>query len=353
MAESQYEGSGKGPPAKYRGVVAGMRPVILPLTSIRFFAAFAVIIFHYDRKFEIFPNGLSNFGYEAVTFFFILSGFILTYTHGRQDGLNVSNRKFGVSRLARIAPAYFLALIVALPVKNASSEMILVVPMLQAWWPPAALLWNAPAWSLSNEMFFYAMYPAIWWAMSRLPQLAVLFLASALVDLAALFRATDGISPHFASYFPLLNLPQFILGAALGKQFIERGRLAYSNALFAATALSLGFTIVYRPSAVLDGGALCLIFGAMVYSLAGVDGKVKAALSFPPLVVLGEAAYAIYILHWPLGQWWDRVLRVNAGIVLPSYLDFILYCIFAIATAILVMIAFETPARRWISALSQ
>jgi peptidoglycan/LPS O-acetylase OafA/YrhL len=327
--------------------------VILPLTSIRFFAALVVLIFHYQRKHEIFPEGLANFGYEAVTFFFVLSGFILTYTHGRPDGLNVSNRKFAMSRLARVAPAYFLALIVALPVKNASLEIILVPPMLQAWWPPAALLWNAPAWSLSNEMFFYAMYPVIWWAMCRLPQVSVLFFASALVDLAAFFRTTDGISPYFASYFPLLNLPQFILGAALGKQFIERGRLAYSNALFAATALALGITIVYRPSAVLDGVALCLIFGAMVYSLAGVDGKLKAALSFPPLVVLGQAAYAIYILHSALWQWWDRVLRENAGIVLPSHLDFTLYSIFAITTATLVMIAFEAPTRRWLSVLSQ
>jgi peptidoglycan/LPS O-acetylase OafA/YrhL len=82
------------------------RPNILPLTSFRFIAALMVVIFHYDRKLELFPAGLASFGYEAVTFFFILSGFILTYTHGRDDGLNVSIQQFARSRLVRIVPAY-------------------------------------------------------------------------------------------------------------------------------------------------------------------------------------------------------------------------------------------------------
>jgi peptidoglycan/LPS O-acetylase OafA/YrhL len=50
-----------------------------PLTSLRFFAASGVVIFHYNLTSPIFPSGLAGFGYEAVTFFFVLSGFILAY----------------------------------------------------------------------------------------------------------------------------------------------------------------------------------------------------------------------------------------------------------------------------------
>lgn len=49
------------------------------LTSLRFFAAALVVIFHYPGKQDVFPQLFWRFGYEAVTFFFVLSGFILTY----------------------------------------------------------------------------------------------------------------------------------------------------------------------------------------------------------------------------------------------------------------------------------
>lgn len=49
-------------------------PSIPTLTSLRFFAAMLVVIFHYNiGKNLIFLVGVSSFGYEAVTFFFVLS----------------------------------------------------------------------------------------------------------------------------------------------------------------------------------------------------------------------------------------------------------------------------------------
>ena len=57
------------------------RPNLPTLTSLRFFAAIFVVIFHYNLPHPIFPRWLSDFGYEPVTFFFILSGFILTYAN--------------------------------------------------------------------------------------------------------------------------------------------------------------------------------------------------------------------------------------------------------------------------------
>ena len=91
------------------------RPNIPALTTLRFFAALLVVIFHYNLTAPIFPFALAHFGYQAVTFFFILSGFILTYTHGTSVGLNVSLREFFAARIAQISPAYYLALILALP----------------------------------------------------------------------------------------------------------------------------------------------------------------------------------------------------------------------------------------------
>ena len=75
------------------------------------------------------------------------------------------------ARIARISPAYFLALILALPAfvysafiskimpLNIFLPSVLLVPtFLQSWYPPVALTWNGPAWSLSVEVLFYLCF---------------------------------------------------------------------------------------------------------------------------------------------------------------------------------------------------
>lgn len=51
-------------------IPSSMRPGIAPLTSLRFFAAMVVVIFHYNLTRAIVPVPVTDFGYEAVTFLF-------------------------------------------------------------------------------------------------------------------------------------------------------------------------------------------------------------------------------------------------------------------------------------------
>ena len=152
------------------------RPSIRSLTALRFVAAMEVVLFHVWRgergppqEFDLAYN-LASGGHEAVAFFFVLSGFILTYVYsGRdpRDGLTVPRSEFWNSRISRLLPAYFFGLLLMLPAFAYGALVAEVVPMdvfvpglvlvpvlLQAWWLPAALAWNLPAWSLSVEVFF-------------------------------------------------------------------------------------------------------------------------------------------------------------------------------------------------------
>lgn len=340
-----------------------MRPNIPPLTSLRFFAALAVVVFHYDRKQMLFPQGLCDFGYEAVTFFFILSGFILTYTHGQANGLNVGQREFAASRLVRIVPAYVLGLLVAAPFFIAAgakawfpitfwTNAVLVPAMLQSWWPPSALAWNPPAWSLSNEIFFYAMYPGIWAVWRKLPttySLAIAYFLVLLVSALRLFHS-DGLPwwHDFAAYFPLLNLPQFVLGVALGKALIDHGPLQRGKFVSTASLGILMIVVTFKSSQtwLSSNAVLCVVFGALIYSFAGPTAIFRKPLSSSVLTTMGNASYAIYILHVPLWFWWDNITRVKLGLTVNPAFDFMLYLVAVLSISFAAMQLIEVPSRR-------
>jgi len=155
-----------------------MRPRLNALTTLRFFAALHVVLFHV-RVVGILSGGpwwyqnFASIGFVGVNFFFVLSGFILVYTY---DGPQLDAPKFWRARFARIYPAYALSLIVAAPffffaVRNLDLPFfawskahfipacVLTLALLQSWVPQAALTWNSVCWSLSVEALFYFVFP--------------------------------------------------------------------------------------------------------------------------------------------------------------------------------------------------
>ena len=354
------------------------RPNIPALTSLRFFAALLVVIFHYNigAKLE-FLTYVSSFGYESVTFFFVLSGFILTYVHlreGKIEKLNMSPHTFMFHRVARIAPAYFVALALAAPFFFASYEihhtiswslfvagLILVPTGLQSWFPSTAMLWNTPAWSLSVELFLYASFSPLVFGAARIERMIFLIGAYSLV--AAIGLALMYFQMHmpyanvnwwskFFAYFPIWHLPQFILGVALGRLFISGRRFSPSTheIIMVASLLTLGAIILYHLSEPFLSNNIVLgpVFGILIFGAAAASGPLSKALSARFLVLLGDASYATYIIHIPLWMWWHYVTKVCARVEMPSMIDFLCYLLIVTIASILVFLCIERPARRWL-----
>ena len=105
-------------------------------------------------------------GYVGVSFFFVLSGFILTYTYVKQiKDKNFDNKKFLIKRVFRLGPLHFITALpfIIISIYNDSFNVIstiLNISFLQAWIPNVDIYYylNTPAWSLSNEMFFYICF---------------------------------------------------------------------------------------------------------------------------------------------------------------------------------------------------
>ncbi len=325
------------------------RPLLPALTSARFLAALLVVLFHYDVPNNDALLGFSNFGYEAVAFFFLLSGFILTYAHGSDDGLNVSLRQFIAARVGRICPAYYIALLLAAPfffhsIRHGANTLCsgaLVITMMQAWWPSAAMSWNGAAWSLSNEAAFYALFPLVWIAARRLSARSLLIGSyCAVICISALRRY---LPYDFGAYFPLFNLPQFTLGVALGGLYLAGFPL--DRRLAAGAAIGLLFIIALKNTHpwLSDVAITAPVFSALILGLTTLGSN--PILASTPLLVLGQASYSIYILHVPILYWWGQMSPLRLGFHLATWLDFSIYLAIVMTASIAVSTLIERPVR--------
>jgi peptidoglycan/LPS O-acetylase OafA/YrhL len=284
-----------------------------------------------------------------VSLFFVLSGFILTYVHASPGRAPLDRRDFYVNRFARIYPTYLLGLALIAPfyvvhtirvegvarlVKGASAVLLL----LQAYFPSLAMVWNPPAWSLSDEAFFYALFPAIAarLAPSRRSVAAAVglgcFAVSLLAPLAYLWLAPDGPASATATsdshgfwidalrYEPIARLPEFVVGVVLGRLYLddEVRRRCDAHAALGATLSVIAIAAVLAcssaiPYPLLHNGLLAPLYAILIVALAAGRGPLASFLASKPLVNLGEASYALYIIQIPLLVLWIKTVALVAG----------------------------------------
>ena len=114
-------------------------------------------------------------GYTSVSFFLLLSGFILAYNYSdRAARGEMAIGKFWLARFSRLYPVYVFSLIVSLSMLatefHAQSMPLfiggigLTLLLVQGWSPTLSTFWNTPAWTMSTEAFFYLIFPlAVRW----------------------------------------------------------------------------------------------------------------------------------------------------------------------------------------------
>ena len=350
------------------------------LTGLRAFAACNIVFFHFSNPqwFGPFSPIVDN-GYTAVSFFLLLSGFILSYNYSaRAQRGELVRWKFWVARLSRLYPVYAFALILSLGMLVAEwpahsrpdfYEGLLLTPLLlQGWVPSLATFWNTPAWTMSTEAFFYLVFPfAVRW---RRPQtlagtlalLALLWAVGLSMPLAYLHfhpdgvlhagRYTEGFWIRALKFSPPPHLPSFLFGmvlADLDARIRRDGwpRLALGLAGVGGVYLVLRFGSTI-PYPLMHDGLLMPLFGLGILGLAGRN-LLARFFGFAPFVALGQASYCLYILHFNL---WtlihdSHILERTGLIRFDPWLSYILLA----SGAGLALIFIERPMQRRIRKL--
>jgi peptidoglycan/LPS O-acetylase OafA/YrhL len=196
------------------------------LTGIRFVAAFIVCAYHFSPAFGLtsVSTSLQAPAMSAVSLFFILSGFILSYSYiNKLDTLNV--KYFFWARFARLAPAFLTVMLAMMPIRllflitspesakltygivlnspivffSWLANVFLVavfVPMLNPW----LFFWNPPAWSLTAEAVFYLSFPVVIGIFKKIERASLLILI-AMILYGLLCLGIIGI------FFWIMNIP--------------------------------------------------------------------------------------------------------------------------------------------------
>lgn len=301
---------------------------IRQLTSLRFFAAFWVVLFHYWPKLDL-DGAIPAFvqkGYLGVELFFVLSGFILCHVY--RTSLEEGRFRYGSflwNRLARVYPLHLATLVgmivLALGAQAAGfgidanilswDSLPANLLLLQAWGLAPQAAFNHPSWSISAEWFAYLSFPLFAWgalALKNRPLVAVALAIAFLVGLYAVFQALAGfpLTQATIQWGALRIVPCFAYGCALHALWRARPSQNRGAALLAAAVSALAVIILAAFSA--PDAVIVTTLGALIFFLARMAQTGSETFGNTALVYLGEVSYSVYMVCVP----W-KIVFVNAA----------------------------------------
>jgi peptidoglycan/LPS O-acetylase OafA/YrhL len=265
------------------------------------------------------------FGDSGVEFFFVLSGFIITWVHRRDFGHPAALPSYALKRLIRIFPAYWSVFLAVFLLACLSPSLRAQLP-----WDPGTLVRSllllpqdptkvggtgAPvlivAWTLQYEMVFYGAVGAS--IVHR-----ALIVAVAALALANNIGCLHGCSFPQSFYSNRLLL-LFAFGACVA--WVSEGHLVLKRPLAMAIIAAMAYGVLIcvditteKAGYPLDRSiAYGLVFSLLILALVQSEIRGFTLGRAMPFQLLGDASYALYLIHFPLLSALSKV-AVAAGL---------------------------------------
>jgi peptidoglycan/LPS O-acetylase OafA/YrhL len=284
-------------------------PTIVTVQYLRGLAAVMVVFQHALDQFPAFGALLpTKVGGAGVDIFFVISGFVMTYTTER-NGYRAG--QFLLRRAVRILPLYWamttlvavLLFFAAHLVSNSRFTLdsyflsLLFIPHANPGAPGSITPMLKLGWTLNFEVMFYLVFAALLWLRPIQRTLALAGIFAAIVIAAALFPPSAPPLIFFSNNI----IFEFIFGCAVALTMFSDHFARVSNTTWALTlAASIALLLV--------GGAdftptlpRCVYFGIpsalLVASVVGLERNAKRRTDQPLLHFLGDASYSNYLAH--------------------------------------------------------
>ena len=344
---------------------------------LRGLAVLAVMLAHFG---PIFPGG-----FLGVDVFFVISGFVITFSLARAMRNSNSSRivllNFYKKRFFRLVPALAVVLVAVLLVSffllspsdfEVQAEMSLW-SLVFAGNLGAALLdgggyfaeplrpnWLLHLWSLGVEEQFYLAFPLFFLLLQVVGQkgvrpkaITLLALATTLAFIPSLFDELSGDTPIatilnsfpfadqvFGYYSPVTRAWQFMVGALAAQIVLSRNHYPSVKRFQDWALLLLCVSFLVFPESNLHPGPATLVptFLAFTILLSPLSENIVTSRALRPLKWLGDRSYSAYLWHWPV---WSVVTSFSISHIVQIGLSFSLTIVLAWGTHRYV----ETPWR--------
>lgn len=353
------------------------------LDGLRGVAALLVVLFH---VFEVHSHGdhskqIINHGYLAVDFFFLLSGYVISYAYDDRWG-KMTLKDFFKRRIIRLHPMIIIGSIIGailfyfqnsqgldwgsiheVPVWKMLLVMLIgftLIPVgkgldIRGWSEMHPL--NGPAWSLFYEYIANIVYALVLRRLSKII-LAILVLVAAVVTIHYALTNTNGDiiggwsvdSTQLRIGFTRLAFP-FLAGMLLAKT----AKLYYTKHAFLTASLLL---VVLFSIPRLGGSenlwmnglyeCFCLIIMFPLIVWLGAGGKVNGKKASKICKFLGDISYPIYITHFPIVYVYMAWVTNNNLSLEQSWHVGLLCAVIAIIVAYISMRFYDIPVREWL-----
>lgn len=307
------------------------------LHGLRFFAALAVVVGHVEllKSYHGYPNLADNLAvYElgriAVTFFFVLSGFLITFLllEEKRESGTISIGKFYIRRIFRIWPLYYLTVFLAFVVVPyvqglaipsmavgggdqrgpiVALFLVLLPQVALSLYPPVP--YAEPLWSIGVEEQFYLFWPLLMARFRKVLPLAIFVtVAGVALKAGALAYASTLRDPavlpfwnHFIDYFYFNRFECMAIGA-IGAWLVFARKEAVLRVLFSKpvqllTYLSTAIAVfTTRGKPILQYGLHSVLFCIIILNVAANEHSLLK-LRASAFTLLGNISYAMYLLH--------------------------------------------------------
>jgi peptidoglycan/LPS O-acetylase OafA/YrhL len=290
------------------------------LESLRGVAACLVVLFHSPFIFGPKQLDFVSNSYLFVDFFFILSGFVMSYAYRKKIEEGLSFISYLILRLGRIYPLHFFLLIVWVPyilIKHhlyitdfggnnpfETSNLLSFISnllLLHSMGFHSYLSWNGPSWSISTEFFVYISFYILLVTVDRKNSLYIPLTVSIVCYLFLFNLERDSLDITF-DYGFLRCLAAYYLGVFLFrfrgivKMKFQSKRQMSMLELGAITTVIL--TVMYSGLSYLN--IMCAIasflFAVAVFSSFN-NGFLGELLESKVMRSIGLWSYSIYMTH--------------------------------------------------------
>jgi peptidoglycan/LPS O-acetylase OafA/YrhL len=296
------------------------------IDSIRGIAILMVILVHTSQKISGSLDNITeiivSYGQMGVQLFFIVSAYTLCLSSYRRDGETLPLIKFGIRRYFRIAPTYYLGLIIyfiiSLILSKFSTGQIYVPDkynflnvisnlfFIHGFYSPANNIIVPGGWSIGTEMAFYTIFPILF-NIARAKMVSIknilvfVFLGIMFSQLCLAIISCKGgsISNNSFWYYNIINqLPVFFIG--IGYFFFKKDynyELRWTSNLTFFIVLTLISVKLWYSGIQYFFSIIPIISGLSFVFLIELFQKLDF-LNHKLLIRIGKVSFSMYLLHF-------------------------------------------------------